>query len=203
MPLRVLAAFVVLFVAAGPAAAQIDPEPKTPYLWRVVVKVEQHPLLSASFREQLKRDLAAALQPALGTTLGTVDVVELADLLRGEAPDPLWQQFDDKGFAALDAPRDLTGAKTHFLKIEYADGQYHLESRQHDGFVGLASPVVRKQSVRAPELVGRTAGIMLDRDFGLSASLNPVTLADPKGEGKGVPVTVRGGEVGPMRRVVE
>src|SRR5436190_12534297 len=111
--LFLVSAFALL-VAAGPAEAQIDPEPKTPYLWRVVLKVEPHPLLSASFREHLKRDLAAALQPALGA-LGTVDVVELPDLLRDKSPDPLWQEFEDKGFAALDAARDLAGAKTHFL----------------------------------------------------------------------------------------
>src|SRR5262245_61057824 len=189
MPRRVLplAALAVLFVA-GPAAAQADPEPKTPYLWRVVLKAQPHPLLSTAFREQLKRDLVAALQPALGS-LGTVEVLDLAEVPR-DRWDPLWQQFDDKGFDALTAPRDLTGVKTHFLKIGYQDGQYHLESRQHDGFTGLASPVVRKQSVRAPELVGRTAGLMIDRDFGLAGTIEAIP-----GKADEVKVTVRGGQI--------
>jgi tetratricopeptide (TPR) repeat protein len=193
---RVPTAVVVLLLAASPAAAQLDPEPKTPYLWRVVLKVQPHPLLSGAFREQLKRDLGAALQPALGP-LGTVEVVDLADLPRDKW-DPLWQQFEDRGFAALDATRDLTGAKTHFLKLDYKDGQYLLESRQHDGFAGLASPVVRKQSVRAPELVGRTAGLMLDRDFGLVGTVEP-------GAGKGgeVKVHLRAGQLGPVDRFVK
>jgi hypothetical protein len=203
MLLRTFAAIAALFLVVGPASAQVDPEPKTPYLWRIVLKAEPHPLLSAAFREQLKHDLVAALQPALGTPgqpgwIGTVDVVELADLLKDKDKDPLYQQFDDNGFAALTGSRDLNGAKTHFLKLEYRDGQYFLESRQHDGFAGLASPLVRKQSVRAPELVGRTAGLMLDRDFGLTGSIEPSAVKVDE-----VKVIVRGGQLGPLDHFVK
>lgn len=197
---RLALAVLALAGLAGPAVAQLDPEPKTPYLWRVVVKTHPHPLLPPTFREQLRRDVAAALQPALGP-LGVVEVIDLGDLPRDKW-DALWQQFEDKGFPALDSPRDLTGAKTHFLTVEYRDGQYHLESRQHDGFSGLASPVVRKQSVRSPEMVGRAAGLVLDRDFGLTASAEPVNL--PRGqEVKELRVTVRGGQLGPIDRFVK
>ena len=134
------------------------------------------------------------LAPALGQ-LGTVEVVDLDDLPRDKW-DPLWQQFDDKGFSALGASRDLNGVKTHFLKLEYHDGQYHLESRQHDGFSGLASPVVRKQNVRAPELVGRTAGLMLDRDFGLAGTVE----AGRRDEARIIP---RAGQVGSIERFVK
>ena len=194
MSRRVFAATLVLLLAAGPASAQLDPEPKTPYLWRVVLKTQSHPLLTGAFREQLKRDLAAALQPALGA-LGTVEVVDLDDLPRDKW-DPLWQQFEDKGFDALAATRDLTGIKTHFLKLDYKDGQYLLESRQHDGFAGLASPVVRKQSVRAPELVGRTAGLMLDRDFGLSGTVEPGARDEVK-------IVLRAGHLGSVDKFVK
>ena len=190
-----VAALVVL-LAAGPAAAQLDPEAKTPHLWRVVLKAKPHPLLSTAFREQLKRDLLATLQPSLGS-LGTVEVIDLDELPRDKW-DALWQQFDDKGFDAVVAQRDLSGAKTHFLKLEYKDGQYLLESRQHDGFAGLASPVVRKQSVRAPELVGRTAGLLLDRDFGLSGTVEPIA-----GKGEEAKVTLRAGQLGAVDRFVK
>ena len=191
MRVRLLAAVLATVVLARPAPAQLDPEPKTPTLWRVVLKAKPHPLLSPSFREQLKRDALAALQPAMGP-LGTVEVIDLGEVPRDKW-EPLWQQFDDKGFSALDAPRDLTGAKTHFLALEYRDGQYHLEARQHDGFAGLASPVVRKQSVRAPELVGRTAGLMLDRDFGPTGSFDAVA-----GKVDAVKVALRGGQLGAL-----
>ncbi|VTU00509.1 unnamed protein product [Gemmataceae bacterium] len=191
MRVRLLAAVLATVALARPAPAQLDPEPKTPTLWRVVLKAKPHPLLSPSFREQLKRDALAALQPAMGP-LGTVEVIDLGEVPRDKW-EPLWQQFDDKGFSALDAPRDLTGAKTHFLALEYRDGQYHLEARQHDGFAGLASPVVRRQSVRAPELVGRTAGLMLDRDFGPTGSFD----ATP-GKVDAVKVALRGGQLGAL-----
>ncbi|MBA4189699.1 MAG: hypothetical protein C0467_17070 [Planctomycetaceae bacterium] len=191
MRLRATLVTFVTLVAAGPATAQLDPEPKTPCLWRVVLKAQPHPLLSQSFREQLKRDIVAALQPAMGS-LGTVEVIDLAELPRDKW-DTLWQNFDDKGFPALDASRDLTGAKTHFLTLEYRNGQYHLQSRQHDGFAGLASPIVRKQSVLASEMVGRTAGLMLDRDFGLTGTFEPVA-----GKVDTVKVTLRGGQLGAL-----
>lgn len=184
---------------ASPAFAQqpiLDSEPSGPCLWRVVVKTEPHPLLTASFRAKVARDLVAALQPSIGP-LGTVEVIDLDDALAGKA-DALVQDFAAKGFAALDAPRDLTGVKTHFLRIAVRGGQYHLETRQHDGFTGLASPAVRKQSTRAPELVGRMAGLMIDREFGLAGTLDP---AAPNA----VEATVRfrGSKLGPVDRFVK
>jgi tetratricopeptide (TPR) repeat protein len=205
MSIRILVCLFVLVLPFGmrTASAQLEPPLKEPYLWRVVLKIQHHPLLSGSFREQLKRDLEAALQPAIDK-LGTVEVIDLADLPR-DRWDPLWQQFEDKGFTALDAPRDLTGVKTHFLQIQYRDGHYLLESRQYDGFTGLASgyagvgsPVIRKQSVRAPEMVGRAAGLMLDRDFGLTGNAEPVT-----GRPDEARILVRGGQLGPVDGLVK
>lgn len=194
MPRRLLVTLAALVIAAGPARAQLDPESRTPYLWRVVLKIQPHPLLSGAFRDQLERDLSATLAPALGS-LGTVEVVDLNSVPK-DRWDPLWEEFDIKGFEALTARRDLTGAKTHFLRIEYRDGRYLLESRQHDGFSGLASSVVRRESLRAPELVGRTAGLMLDRDFGLAGTVETA----PKGEAK---ITLRAGQLGPVDRLVK
>ena len=189
-------AAVVVLLGGAPALAQLDPEPKQPCLWRVVVSVKPHPLLTPDLRERLKRDILAALQPGLGN-LGTVEVIDLTDLARDKW-EPLWQQFDDKGFASLDAPRDLTGAKTHFLKVEHRDGKIHLESRQYDGFTGLSSPLVRAQSLRASELAGRTAGMMLDRDFGLVGTVEPVA-----GKADEAKVFVRGAGLGSVKEFVQ
>ena len=195
---RLLLSTAVVLVLASPTFAQqlLDAEQSAPCLWRIVVKVEPHPLLTPSFREQVRRDLVAALQPALGA-LGTVDVIDLDDALAGKS-DPLVQDFNSKGFAALDSARDLTGVKTHFLRIEVRDGQYHLESRQHDGFVGLASPVLRKQSTRSPELVGRAAGLMIDRDFGLTGTLEAAPANATE-----VTVRFRGGKLDKVDRFVQ
>jgi hypothetical protein len=206
----VLTALVVLSVGAGaavglgadgpaqPGAAPgpLDPEPKQPYLWRVVLKTKPHPLITPEFRERVKRDVLAALQTGLGN-FGAVEVIDLVDLAR-DRWEPLWQQFDDKGFAALDAPRDLTGAKTHFLRIEYRDGKFVLETRQYDGFTGLSSPLVRTQSVRAPEQVGRTAGLMIDRDFGVVGTVDPIA-----GRADEVKVQFRASALAPVTNFVQ
>lgn len=196
MTVRLSWAALVGLLVASPAAAQLDPEPKTPYLWRVVLQAEPHPFLSGPFRDRLRRDIVAALQPALGP-FGSVEIVDLAEVPR-DRWDPLWQQFEDKGFEALTAPRDLTGVKTHFLRVTYRDGQYYLQARQHDGFTGLASPLVRTQAVRAAELVGRIAGLLLDRDFGVCGTVEPVV-----GRTDEVRVVVRGGRLGPLDRLVQ
>ena len=194
-----LATVVIVLSAASPAMAQLDAEVKQPYQWRVVLSTKPHPLVTPDFRERVKRDVVAALQTGLGA-LGSVEVIDLADLTTWPLDrwEPLWQQFDGKGFAALDAPRDLTGAKTHFLRIEYRDGKFYLETRQYDGFSGLSSPLVRTQSVRAPEQVGRTAGLMLDRDFGLGGTVEPAV-----GKADEVKVMVRGSGLGPVNALVQ
>lgn len=191
----VLAAVVVL-LAGAPARAQLDAEPKQPCLWRVVLSSKPHPLLTADLRERVRRDVVAALQTGIGP-LGAVEVIDLAEAPR-DRWEPLWQEFADKGFSALDAPRDLTGAKTHFLRLEYRDGQFHMEARQYDGFTGLASPLVRTRAVRAPDQIGRAAGLLLDRDFGLTGTveLNPATP-------DAVRVLVRGASLGPIGGLVE
>ena len=198
MARRLVLVAVVALSAGSPAFAQpLDAEPKQSYLWRVVVKTNAHPLVTPEFRERVKRDVVAALQTGIGT-LGAVEVFDLADpALPRDKWEPLWQQFDEKGFAALDAPRDLTGAKTHFLRVEYRDGKYFLETRQYDGFTGLSSPLVRAQSVRAPEQVGRAAGLMLDRDFGLVGTVEAVA-----GRTDEVKVLLRGSGLGPMSGLV-
>ena len=191
-------ALVLSLVALSPALApaqQPDAEAAMPYLWRVVIQTRPHPTLTATFREQLRRDLLAALQPGLGP-LGTVEVIDLDSLPR-DRWDSLWQQFDDKGFAALEAPRDLTGVKTHFLRVEVKDGAFVLEARQHDGFTGLASPVLRRQVVRGPELAGRAAGLMIERDFGLAG-----TVEGPAGKDE-VNVRFKAGQLGPLDRLVK
>lgn len=189
----ILAAAGVLLAGAPARAqfdrAQIEAESKQPYLWRVVLSAKPHPLITPELRERVRRDVVAALQTGIGP-LGTVEVIDLATTRDRE---PLWQQFEDKGFAALDAPRDLTGAKSHFLRLDYRDGQFHLEARQYDGFTGLASPLVRARDVRAADQVGRAAGLLLDRDFGLAGTVE----ADPKG-GDTVLVRVRGSALGPL-----
>ena len=143
----------------------------------------------SNFRAHLRRDLTASLQPSL-KAICTVDVIDMSGTPT-EQWDPLWRLWAEKGFNALNGPinADLTGVKTHFLRVEYRDGVYFLESRQYDGFAGLASPVVRTMAIRAPELVGRAAGIMIDRDFGSAGTIEPGSKPDE------VRLVLRGGNL--------
>lgn len=174
----------------------LEAEVKTPYLWRVVLHAAEHPALGGVVRQQIERDILAALQPALGR-LGTVEVVDLSQTPR-EKWEPLWQHYEDKGFAGLEAVRELTGIKTHFLRIDYVDGAYYLRARQHDGFTGLVSPL-RQQRVPAAEWLGRVAGLLLEQDFGLCGTI------ERPGEGNAdtVTVVIRGGQLGGWERWVK
>src|SRR5262245_57897037 len=191
-------ALALLGLPAVASAQQPDPELKTPYLWRVVVQTKPHPLITTALREQIKRDVLATRQPALGA-FGHVEVTDLNET-PADQWDVLWTNFDQKGFAALDTDpaRDLTGTKTHVVRVEVRDGVFHLESRQYDGFSGLATPMVRRQSTRAPELVGRYAGLMVDRDFGLAGTVEPV-----KDKPEEAVIRIRGGLIGPLDRLVK
>lgn len=201
MSSRVLLAAAAAAVLGLPAAARAqapDPELKAPYLWRVVIKTKPHPLITPAFRDQLKRDVLAAVQPGLGA-YGTAEVIDLDDVPR-DGWEVLWTNFDQKGFAALDPDptRELASTKTHFLRVEVRDGVFHLESRQYDGFSGLATPVVRRQATRAGELVGRIAGLMVDRDFGLAGTVEPI--ADKPEEAV---IRLRGGLIAPPDKFVK
>src|SRR5581483_140742 len=45
-----------------------------------------------------------------------------------------------------------------------------LEARQYDGQTGTATPVVRQEKTQDREFVGRTAVLMIERDFGITAT---------------------------------
>ena len=161
------------------APVPFDHQPQSPYEWNVYVKFKPHVRLTLAVRQQLLKDLKASLGPALGDDLGKVVVQDLADLAKDKR-DPLVQAFDDKDFSVLgtDKFRTLTGVKSHFLTVEVKDGKFLLQSCQHDGDTGLATPQVRTQTVADLDTLSRTAGLMLVADFGPTATVEP--LADNK-----------------------
>ena len=198
--MRRVLALALLALAAGPARAAIvgsslDADLGVPYRWRVVVQFAAGPQFPPPARAQLLSDTRAALQPTLGA-LGTVEVLDL-DALPEAARDPLTREFALTGFAALDSPkfRELTGVKTHFLKLSGAGGAVKLEARQHDGSTGLALPVVRVKETRDPQTVNRLAGLLLARDFGPTA-----TVEVPDKESDTVTVRFRGGALPGLER---
>ena len=71
---RIILALAGLIALAGstPAAAP-DPQTRDAYRWRVVLSAGKHPVLSAGFRDQLAREIRAALQGAVGPVAARPD----------------------------------------------------------------------------------------------------------------------------------
>lgn len=172
--------FASLMLAAVSASAPgpvLDSESARPYDWRVVLVAKPHPLLTQAFRGQIVRDLKAALGPLAGE-LAHVEVVDFAQVGADAKYKPA-AAIDAKGWAALDDPafRTLTGTKTHVVTLDVRDTGFRLETRQLDGSTGLLSPLVRSADVPTADTVGRIAGLLVARDFGVVAT---VVKQDPK-----------------------
>jgi tetratricopeptide (TPR) repeat protein len=170
-----------------PFAQALDPDLTTPYKVQVVLSVAPNRLLTPIFKEQLRRDLQRGLQGALGA-MGEVEVIDLAEV-KPEKQESLWKEVTAKGLqAGLDGPGKGTSAvKTHFVNVDYVDGQYEIQARQYDGLTGLASPSVRREQTPDRQFVARTAALLVDRDFGLVG-----TVTDG-GDGQTVRVAFKGG----------
>lgn len=192
---------LALLLIASPLVAAptpLDAEAAKPYHWRIIVRFDPHPMLDGPFKARILDDVRAAVQPPLGE-LGRVELSELPTTFDDKS-DPLLKRFAEKGWPALEAIefRKLTGVKTHFLRVSFANGLYRLESRQHDGSTGLVSPLVRTTDTPTSETVGRLAGMMVARDFG------PVgTIEKIPNEPTAVKVRFRGGAIGGLERYVK
>lgn len=193
---------VILLLGSGVSLCaaeppKLDPEPALPYQWTILLHTRPHPLLSPAFRTDVRRQLLAALQPAIGS-LGTVEVIDLASLPQGQWP-TLAKDYESRGWTALDAShlRELTGVKTQILHLELRGNEYLIETRQLDGFTGLPLPVSRRRTNEAG-LVGRIAGLMLDREFGLDGTLDVIAKT-----GDEATVHIRGSGLGSLDRFLK
>lgn len=170
------------FLALPPsAAAALDPEVNKPYHLKIVLRVAKHRLLTPVFKDQLQRELRDSLQAGFGA-LAQVEVVE---------KHPLLNEIEAKGLQpALDGWKEVSGTKTHFVLLDFADGQYEIQAAQHDGHTGLASPVRRSRTADR-QFVARTVALLIDRDFGLVGTVEgkgPEVKVTLKGSGLGVPL---------------
>jgi hypothetical protein len=168
----------------GARAATLDPEKAARYPLKVVLHIGGQRLLTPVFKDTVERELRDSLEAALGD-LATVEVVR---------EHPRLQEVLDTGLdKALDNWKDVTNVKTHFVLIDFVDGQYEVQTRQHDGFTGQASPVVRREHTPDRQFVARTATLLVGRDFGLVGTVieevNPQTLKVAfRGGGLGLPL---------------
>jgi tetratricopeptide (TPR) repeat protein len=169
-----------LFCSLPAARADFDPGLNQPYHLQIVLHIADNRFLTPIFQEQVQRELRDHLQLAYGP-LAKVEVVRQHPLLREVRARGLQQ--------ALDGWKELSGRKTHFLLIDFVDGRYEMQARQHDGFTGLNSPVVRRDRLRDRRLVAQRAARLVDKDFGLAGTVVDVGKDEVK-------LAIRGGGLG-------
>ena len=108
----------------------------------------------------------------------------------------LLKEIEAKGLqAALDNFSALSDEKTHFVLLDFVNGRYEVQTRQHDGFTGLSSPVVRRSSTADRLLVARLAALLIDQDFGLAGTLNTERIETGKADSR-VEIRLKGGALG-------
>ncbi len=144
------------------ARADLDPEATTPYKLRIVLHFSSNSVMTDVFQKKVAQDLRDSLQADLGD-LAVVEVVSDHRLLKDILEHGLQH--------VLDSWKSISPMKTHFVLIDYAQGQYHITARQHDGTTGLASPVVRREQTDDRLLVAKTAAILVKQDFGIVGTI--------------------------------
>jgi hypothetical protein len=176
----VLSTLTLALLWPAVAGAVLDPESTKPYQLQVVLQVAGHRLLTPIFQDQVRRELRDSLQAALGDLAGVEIVNE----------HPLLKLIENVGLQrALNGWKVVSGTKTHFLFLSFANGLYELQARQYDGLTGLASPVVRQAQTPDRQLVARTAALLIDQDFGMVGTIT-------KSEGDKVDIVLKGGALG-------
>lgn len=168
----------------GESAAQLDAEKDSPYQLQVVVRIADHPPFTPAFKDQVQRELRAGLQDAFAD-LARVDILDAH---------PQLKEIDSKGLrAALDGWKEVSTKKTHFVLIDFQDGQYEIQTGQHDGLTGLSTPVTRNARTPDREFVARTAALLVEQDFGMVGTLEanargPEVRVLLKAAGLGIPL---------------
>jgi hypothetical protein len=155
---------LVGFLSPSLAHAASEADADKPYKVQLVLRFSDHRMLTKAFRAKVERELHDDLQAALGE-MGQVEVVY---------EHPKLNEINEKGLGVLDNWRDLDGVKTHFVLIDFKDGQYEIQARQHDGYTGLASHLRSPERTDNRQLVSRAAILLLERDFGAVGLVEPV-----------------------------
>jgi hypothetical protein len=185
--------FLLLAAAlALPATAQAQSEPNKPYNLHIVVHVAPNRLLTDVFRDRIERELRDGFQAALGD-MGRVTVSHKHKRLDDVLTRGLKQ--------SLDGWTDRDDVKTHFVLIDYSGVHYEIWTRQYDGSIGRASPVVRYDRTRDRDFVAKAAALLLKMDFGILGTVRGEP--DVAKQGAEVQIELRGGALGNLARWIK
>jgi hypothetical protein len=157
--------FSILFLGAllaplplTPPARASDPEMSRPYKLQIVLRFSDHRDLTPVLKDKVERELRDNVRAAFG------DLVQV-DVKRAH---PRLKEVEEKGLGALDSWREVDNAKTHFVLIDYVDNTYYeIRAKQHDGYTGQTSPVIRRERTNSRDFLARKIGFILDEDFGV------------------------------------
>lgn len=184
------------FFLASSSAFSAPASSDKPYELTIVLDVAPNKVLTEVFRDQIERELREGLQAALGD-LARVKVVR---------DHPKLADIHARGLGrALDAWKECSNVKTHFVLIDLVANQYEIQARQYDGPSGTASPVVRVERTPDRAFVARTAALLIERDFGFIATFRAWPKAkDAKDQPQNVQLELQGAGFGvPLSRWVK
>jgi hypothetical protein len=174
---------------AAPAAAGSDA--REPYQIRIVLSLARNPLLTHNdvFRGQVARELSDGLQAALGD-LARVKVL---------ATHPKLADVQKRGLQrGLDGYTARSPDKTYFVAVSFTGGSYVIQTRQHDGLLGVVSPTIRRDRTPDRAFVARTAALLIERDLGLLG-----TVQSNPDASRTVRVELKAGRLGALGRWVK
>jgi hypothetical protein len=180
---------LIVLALAWPAGAA-DPEARTPYQLRIVVRTADHPTLTPHFRTEVRKSLAGALEAALAPA-GTVEVIDL-NTTPADGRDAVLKAAAERGLDAIDLGA-TGGPKTHFVFVDFVDGKYEVRTRQHDGSTGFVTPFTRRTVHPDRGFIGRLAGLAVAQDFGAIGSFETPAVGATT-----VTIQLRAGSLTPM-----
>ena len=142
-----------------------DPEMAKPYKLEIVLRFSDHRDLTTVLKEKVERELRDNVRAAFG------DLVQV-EVTRTH---PRLKEIQEKGLQSLDSWKDVDNVKTHFVLIDYVDNTYYqIRAKQHDGYTGLTSPLIRRDQTNSRDFLSRKIGFLLDRDFGVVGEVTNV-----------------------------
>ncbi len=149
----------------------------SPYKLDIHLHIQDHPLFTPLFKDQMQRELIDALKRDLG---------KIADVV---AEGHNWMEHIVKqGWSYLDGRQvPLDERKHHFVRVFYQDGQYEVQARQVDGVTGYVS-TLRKARTADRIWVSRIAALMVAQDFGITGRVTEVNGNSIRLQLKGVGV---------------
>ncbi len=154
------AGLLAVLLVAPPGNCAEAAATSRPYKLTVVLDVAKNRVLTDVFRQQVERELGEGLQAALGE-LADVEVVR---------EHPKLASVRANGLKVLSTWTEHSDAKTHFILIDFVGNQYVVQGRQYDGPTAMAGPAVRVDRTPDRAFVARTAALMIERDFGFTAT---------------------------------